>query len=111
MDKDIYTLTLESLEESKNRELNIDFSFNCAKKDIEIPREIFKFEDYFVHFGKRYIKSDSSGFVVECSFGAFNMPEKKMIVVDDSCYYLPTNPVKSLANAKAHKFIKEVLNG
>jgi len=111
MNKDIYTLTLESLEESEKREINIDFSFDISNKDVNIPTNIFQFEDYFVHFGKKYIKSDNSGFVVECSFGAFNMPEKKMIVVDDSSYYIPTNPVKSLANAKAHKIIKEVLNG
>ena len=111
MDKNIYTLTLESLEESKDRELNIDFSFERAKESIEIPIESIIKDNYFVHFGKSYKRVDGKGFVVECSFGSFNIPEKKMIVVDDSCYYLPTNPVKSLVNFKAHNIIKEVLNG
>jgi len=111
MDKNIYTLTLESLEESENRELNIDFSFSDTKEGIEIPKESILKDNYFVHFGKSYKRVDGKGFVVECSFGSFNIPEKKMIVVDDSCYYLPTNPVKSLVNFKAHNLIKEVLNG
>ena len=111
MKKDIYTLTLESLEESVARELNIDFSFSKVKEDIEIPKEPILKDNYFVHFGKVYKRVDSKGFVVEISFGSFNMPEKKMIVVGDSCYYLPTNPVKSLVNFKAHNIIKEVLNG
>ncbi len=110
MNKDIYTLTIYSLEESKAKKIDIDFSFNKVKKDITIPKESIVKEDYFVHFGKEF-KFDR-GFVVECSFGSFNMPEKKMIVVDgDSCYYLPSNPVKSIVNQKAHNLIKEVLNG
>ncbi len=111
MNKDIYTVTLESLEESEARELKIDFSFGDLNRDVEIPRESMIKEDYFVHFGKKYDRVDGKGFVVECSFGSFNIPEKKMIVVDNSGYYLPLNPVKSLVNFKAHNLIKEVLNG
>ena len=111
MDKDIYTLTLESLQESKEKSLDIDFSFDKVKKDISIPKETILKEDFFVHFGKKYNIVNKKGFVVECSFGSFNIPERKMIVVDDSCCYLPTNPVKSLVNFKAHNLIKEVLNG
>ena len=111
MDKDIYTLTLESLQESKEKSLSIDFSFDKVKKDISFPKETILKEDFFVHFGKKYNIVNKKGFVVECSFGSFNIPEKKMIVVDDSCCYLPTNPVKSLVNFKAHNLIKEVLNG
>jgi tRNA (guanine-N7-)-methyltransferase len=110
MNKDIYTLTIYSLEESKDRSLNIDFTFSKPKDKISLPKGSIVKDDYFVHFGKEFKMED--GFVVECSFGSFNMPEKKMIVVKGgSCRYLPTNPVKSVANYKAHNFIKEVLNG
>jgi len=111
MDKDIYTLTLESLKKSKNRELNIDFSLNIINLDAKLPKESLVKEDYFVHFGRKYNRVDKKGYVIECSFGGFNIPEKKMIVVGDSSYYLPNNPIKSLANFKAHNMIKGFLNG
>ena len=110
MSKNIYTITVESLEESKDRELIIDFSFkNVAINGIKNKNSIVK-DDYFVHFGKEY--KTKKGFVVECSFGSFNIPEKKILVVDGkNSYYLPSLPVKSLINQKAHNLIKEVLNG
>jgi len=111
MDKNIYTLTLESLEESEDKNIEIDFSLVSGRYEIEIPRDTMKKEDYFVHFGKSYNRVDARGYVVECSFGSFNIPEKKMIIVGEDCFYLPTNPVKSLVNFKAHNLIKEVLNG
>ena len=110
MGKDIYTLSLESLEESEEKVLDIDFSFN-ELESINIPsvKKILE-DDFFINFGREY-KMDN-GFVLECSFGSFNIPEKKMLVVNgNKCYYLPSNPVKSLVNLKAHKKILEVLNG
>ena len=110
MNKDIYTIRVDSLEESKEQNIDINFSFGKVKNSVNLPKESILKDDYFVHFSKEF-KMDR-GFVVECSFGSFNMPEKKMIVVDgDSCYYLPSNPVKSKINQKAHNLIKEVLNG
>ena len=110
MNKNIYTLRVNSLEESKERVLDIDFSFDKIEKSIDLPKDSIVKDDFFVHFGKEY--NMKNGFVVECSFGSFNIPEKKIIVVDkDKCYYLPSNPVKSLVNQKAHNLIKEVLNG
>lgn len=110
MNKDIYTLRVKSLNDSKSRDINIDFSFDSVNivKDIE-NIHIVK-DDYFIHFGREY-KTDS-GFLIECAFGSFNTPEKKILVVDKNrCYYLPSSPVKSLVNQKAHNLIKEVLNG
>ena len=110
MSKDIYTIRVESLFKNEPKVIAIDFSFNSVQKEVVLPKESIVKDDYFVHFGRLY--KMERGFVVECSFGSFNMPEKKMIVVDGkSCYYLPSNPVKSLVNQKAHNLIKEVLNG
>ena len=111
MNKDIYTLRVDSLEISEDRVLDIDFEFDINSiDDLEFPSKSIVKDDYFVHFGKSF--KYSRGFVVEVSFGSFGMPEKKMIVCDGSqCYYLPSNPVKSLVNKKAHNLIKEVLNG
>jgi len=111
MDKNIYTLTLEALEESKELELNINFELKGLNLKADIPTQTIKRDDYFVHFGRKYEIVDGNGFVVECSFGSFNIPEKKMIVASENSYYLPTIPVKSLVNFKAHKIVKEVLNG
>ena len=111
MNKDIYTLTLQSLEDSKEKVFDIDFGFeNLLSKNIKLPKDSIVVDDYFVHFGKEWRIDD--GFVVEVSFGSFNMPEKKMLVCkDEKPSYLPSNPVKSIVNMKAHNLIKEVLNG
>jgi len=111
MDKNIYTLTLEALEESKELELNINFELKGLNLKADMPTQTIKRDDYFVHFGRKYEIVDGNGFVLECSFGSFNIPEKKMIVASENSYYLPTIPVKSLVNFKAHKIVKEVLNG
>jgi tRNA (guanine-N7-)-methyltransferase len=110
MNKNIYTLVVDALEESKEKTLDIDFTFSSVDSSVDLPKESLVKDDFFVHFGKRY--EMDRGFVVECSFGSFNIPEKKIIaVVDGKCSYLPSNPVKSLVNLKAHNLIKEVLNG
>lgn len=112
MQKSIYTLHLFALEHSKEHTAEIEFSFDkIAFCNQSVPKKSIIKDDYFVHFGRRYNKSSGSGFAVECSFGNFQMPEKKMIVVDKDTRYLPTNPVKSMANWHAHNFIKEVLHG
>ncbi len=112
MNKNIYTLCLSSLEESKELQLELNFDFDTISiKNREFPKESIVKDEFFVHFGKRFQKSRGEGFVVECSFGSFSMPEKKIIVVDEQCYYLPSKPVKSRVNQDAHNLIKEVLNG
>ena len=112
MNKDIYTLTFESLEESSRINLDIDFNFNTPKNRTIFPKNSIVRDDFFVHFGRVYSSLYDNSKVIESSFGSFTMPEKKMIyIADDSCRYYPTLPVKSVANFKAHNFIKEVLNG
>jgi tRNA (guanine-N7-)-methyltransferase len=56
MNKDIYTLTIYSLEESKDRSLNIDFTFSKPKDKISLPKGSIVKDDYFVHFGKEFKK-------------------------------------------------------
>jgi len=112
MNKDIYTLTFESLEESKEKLLDIDFNFNTPKNRTKFPKDSIVRDDFFVHFGRVYNSLNDDSKVVETSFGSFTMPEKKMLFISSSaCRYYPTTPVKSIANFKAHNLIKEVLNG
>jgi tRNA (guanine-N7-)-methyltransferase len=113
MEKDIYTLSLYSLEESKEEKIELNFDFDkISPEDIDVPKESIVKSDFFVHFGRRFKSDSGKGLVLECSFGSFTMPEKKIIVVnEESCYYLPSKPVKTKVNQKAHNLIKEVLNG
>jgi tRNA (guanine-N7-)-methyltransferase len=112
MNKDIYTLTFKSLKKSKKRDLKFNFNFKVPKSELTLPKDSIVKDDFFVHFGKVYKSLSDSSMVVECAFGDFSMPEKKMLYISSKkCKYYPTAPVKSVANYKAHKFIKEVING
>ncbi|NPA27749.1 MAG: tRNA (guanosine(46)-N7)-methyltransferase TrmB [Epsilonproteobacteria bacterium] len=111
MNKDIYTISFYSLENSKDLKMDIEFGFEKGYNlNRELPKEAIVKEDYFVHFGDIFKGVKEGSYLVEVSFGSFNMPEKKFIYIDgESVSYLPTNPVKSFANYKADKLIKEVL--
>ena len=113
MDKDIYTVRVSSLQESKVQKLELNFDFDTISLENKmLPKESIVKEDFFIHFGRVYRKNADDGFAVECSFGSFGMPEKKIIVINkEKSYYLPNRPVKSRINQKAHNLIKEVFNG
>ena len=113
MNKDIYTLSLQSLEESPEKKLELNFDFDTISlENRDLPKESIVKSDYFLHFGKVYKKSKGYGYAIECSFGSFGMPEKKIIVVEEvGAFYLPSRPVKSRVNQEAHNLIKEVFNG
>jgi len=115
MGKDIYTLTLISQEKSEDKNLIGDFKFNIdidESKVSNLPKEAIVKDDYFIHFGKEYRFSDSSGGIIECSFGSFERPEHKYLIYKDntSLYYYPQRPVATSSNLKAHKAIEELLN-
>ena len=112
MQKDIYTLNLFALNNSKEQDLNIDFEFENIEFADSFPLITIKKEDYFVHISRVYSSTTDDTKVLEVSFGSFNMPERKMLILSkDKIEYLPTPPVKSMANYKAHKLIKEVIDG
>jgi len=112
MNKDIYTIKFFSLEESQEKKLDIDFSFNVQKKLSFIPKESIVKDDFFIHFSREYQSLIDESVVLECSFGSFSKPEKKLIHISkNEAHYYPTAPVKSLVNFKAHQYINEVING
>jgi len=112
MQKDIYTLTFFALEDSDSKILDINFNFNAPKNSITFSKDSIVLDEFFVHFGKKYKSLKDDSMVVECAFGSFSMPEKKMLYINSSsCRYYPTLPVKTIANFKAHKYIKEVVDG
>jgi tRNA (guanine-N7-)-methyltransferase len=112
MKKDIYTLNLYSLNNSK--EVNLKFNFDTSLKEYKenfVTKPIVK-DDYFVHISKVYKIKKQKGFVLEVSFGNFNVVERKMVILKEgSLEYLPSMPSLTKSNYKAHNLLKEVLNG
>ncbi len=112
--KNIYNLTVESENIDDDIDRDFDFSFqksiNC-KDMYDIPSKSILYDGYFVHFGKRFIRSDNEGCLIECSFGSFDRPETKFIEISkDSMKYMPFAPIRNKTAYKAHKKIKELLN-
>ncbi len=111
--KDIYTVTVYSLLSSKQKQIEGSFDFD-KKADLNrlknMPRESFKFDDYFVRFASSY-ECEDGGMVVEVSFGSFDRPEHKYIYIKPTgdIEYYATKPVKTPVNLKAHKTIGEWL--
>ncbi len=112
--KNIYTLTLVSGRIDKPLNNNYDFSFSGPHKPIDdllsLPQKPIVAEDHFVHFEKRYRLTSGDGGLLKCSFGSFDRPEHKLIMVrGDDTFYYPSLPVKSATNNYAHQTIEEYI--
>jgi len=113
-EKDIYDVYVTSKEISASREVLIDFNFNNVKysKRVEtcLPTKTLVFEEYFVHIERLY-KIGESKMLIKCSFGSFDRPEHKYILLEEeACRYFVSPPVKISVNHKAHQKITELLN-
>ena len=54
---------------------------------------------------------DSESLLIKCSFGGFDRPEHKYIIVgEERCRYYPSIPVKTEINQQAHQTIREYLH-
>jgi tRNA (guanine-N7-)-methyltransferase len=114
MEKDIYDLYVTCRETSEPKELSVDFNFNIVKykKGIEacLPQKAVVDEDYFVHIERLYAIGEGS-LLVKCSFGSFDRPEHKYIILsEEGCRYFVSPPVKTSVNFKAHQKITELLS-
>jgi tRNA (guanine-N7-)-methyltransferase len=113
-EKDIYDVYVKCSENSKEREIELDFNFNIVKyrKGLEerLSKKPLVFEDYFVHFERLYKTADDT-LLIKCAFGSFDRPEHKYIFLDAmECRYFVSSPVKTTVNHKAHHKIMELLN-
>ena len=113
-EKDIYDVYVTSLEESDDRVLDFDFSFNtiCYKKELldKITSKPIVFEDSFIHF-ERIFKIKDEAILIKLAFGSFDRPEHKFIYMSEKeSYYFHSNPVKTLTNYKTHLKIMEYLD-
>ncbi|WP_456431973.1 tRNA (guanosine(46)-N7)-methyltransferase TrmB [Nitratifractor sp.] len=115
MEKNIYTLTMRSLERSPERGELCDFSLEGIdpSRVAALDRRPVVREGYFVHFSHRYRLTTGGGGLIECSFGSFDRPEHKYILYTDAGEgrYLPDVPVRTATNCRAHHLIRESLHG
>ena len=113
-EKDIYDVYVTSTEESEDRIINFNFSFQeLSYKDETLDKISFKpilFEDYFIHF-ERVFKIKDDAILIKLAFGSFDRPEHKFIYMDrEKTYYFHSNPVKTVTNFKTHLKIMEHLH-
>ena len=113
-EKDIYDVYVKSLENSKKRVLDFDFSFNtiCYKQELldRITSKPLIFEDAFIHF-ERVFTVNGEAILIKVAFGSFDRPEHKFIYMDKKgAYYFHSNPVKTVTNYKTHLKIMEYLD-
>jgi len=114
MEKDIYDVYVKCKETSPQKELTIDFNFNIVKyrKGLEnaLPQKAVVEEDYFVHIERLYRIGDEK-LLVKTSFGSFDRPEHKYILLEEEgCRYFVSPPVKTSVNHKAHLKLTELLS-
>jgi len=114
-EKDIYTLRLYSEERSPELSREYDFRFHGALKTVpdllELPQKAIRAADHFVHFERRFRLVSEEGVLIKCSFGSFDRPEHKWIVVrGDRAEYYPQIPVRSATNHHAHQTIGESIH-
>ncbi len=114
--KDIYDIRMKGLHLSAPKLLDFDFTFAPVLYDLEkIAQELDLapkvFENFFIHFQKVY-SIDKEGILLEVSFGSFDRPEHRYIVVKQrEASYFPKKPLPIQANIEAHKKIEEMLHG
>ncbi len=114
-EKDIYTLRryAESLDSPKKTG-EFDFGFHRPLKESEtllaLPHKAILTADHFVHFERRYRLVNEEGAIVKCSFGSFDRPEHKLLLIrDQQAQYQPQDPVGTATNYRAHQTIGEYI--
>src|SRR5574344_1036132 len=113
--KNIYDLTLTSLNEDKAIDLSFDFSFENSinLKDIisKIPEKAIIVNNYFVHIEELYtiLGKENSG-LIKVTMGNFDRPITKYILIQEGkASYYQGNPLPTSSNIDAHKNLKEIL--
>ncbi len=110
-DKNIYDIIFSNNNPIDRDRRSFDFEFRNVeniRNIINIEKTIKK-EEYFVHVEKIY-EIDGSAYLLSISFGSFETPERRFIVIDGSgCQYFGSKPIPTKANIGAHKEIEMAL--
>ena len=114
MQKDIYDVYVKSLFRSEPKKIEGDFSFDIVKYKYEnlsdLSRRPQRFDGYFVHI-ERVMRIGEGGACIKCSFGSFDRPEHKYLLLGkEEGRYFASPPVKTAVNLQAHKSLMEMLN-
>jgi tRNA (guanine-N7-)-methyltransferase len=113
LQKDIYDVFVVALEDSLEREAVEPLRFEGVRirDDLEktLPHKAQVFDDHFVHI-ERVMRTHDGGTLVKCSFGSFDRPEHKYVLVEKNrARYFASEPVKTRVNAAAHQKLLEML--
>jgi len=116
-EKDIWDVTIRSIEESPQVEFKTDFTFensyNIDKIKTNLPKDAIVSEEYLINFEDYYevdSQSDQKGLLVKVTFGSFNRPVTKYLYIEnDKARYFQGEPIRTKINLKAHQKILEIL--
>ncbi|MCV3370644.1 tRNA (guanosine(46)-N7)-methyltransferase TrmB [Campylobacter lari] len=114
--KDIYDLIISGFSKSESLSKDQKFAIEDLKLNIEelacikknFKNEVFKGEDFFLHFEKMYIKDDE--LIIKIAFGAFYKPEHVYIALNaQKIEFIFEQPFKTKENLKAIEKLREIL--
>ncbi|MBT0758671.1 tRNA (guanosine(46)-N7)-methyltransferase TrmB [Campylobacter lari] len=114
--KDIYDLIISGFSKSESLSKDQKFAIEdlrlsieelvCIKKNFK--NEVFKGEDFFLHFEKMYINDDE--LIIKIAFGAFYKPEHVYIALNtQKIEFIFEQPFKTKENLKAIEKLREIL--
>jgi len=114
--KDIYTLTVHTDVYSEEARPVYNFAFAAAvtkdPKSLVFPMETQVEDGFFVHYEERFMIVGQEGILVKISFGSFDRPEHKyLMLTDGKARYYPQDPVRTETNYHAHQKIGECIYG
>jgi len=114
-EKTIWDIIFEATENSEERVLEGDFSFDEAY-DKEVLKEKFsnktvKKEEFIIHLEDMYeITSPFDGLLIKLTMGGFNKPVTKYLILEGTkLRYYQGAPLKTRLNLEAHKELLEIL--
>ncbi|MGM0622492.1 MAG: tRNA (guanosine(46)-N7)-methyltransferase TrmB [Campylobacterota bacterium] len=106
--KNIYDFYVKSLDDTHKEQKHYSFDFTKSLQLSKVRYESFKFEQFFIRFERVFDIGGAK--LLKLSFGSFNKPENRYIVVEkDRTYYLFQKPVSTYANFLAHQKLMEML--
>ena len=107
MGKNIYDIYMYSLEISKEKNENFDFSFEKKLKNLDFRAKIY--DNFIIHLEKEK-KIDENSSLIRATIGNFNRPEHIYIINTQKPYYFK-KPAEIKENYLAHQEIKRLFNG